>query len=102
MCCTKRISTKKRIARTCFSIRAIIEDFKNSCCKLYVYFMDITDAFGSIPHDLMISELRDVGYPEWLCSLTKEIYTGSSFRIRTKNGLSDVVVRRKLFIQGDP
>ena len=85
-----------------FSIRAIIEDFKNSSGKLYVYFMDITDAFGSIPHDLMISELRDAGYPEWLCSLTKEIYTGSSFRIRTKNGLSDVVVRRKGIIQGDP
>ena len=85
-----------------FSIRAIIEDFKNSSGRLYVYFMDITDAFGSIPHDLMISELRDAGYPEWLCSLTKEIYTGSSFRIRTKNGLSDVVVRRKGIIQGDP
>ena len=36
-----------------FSIRAIIEDFKNSSGKLYVYFMDITDAFGSIPHDSM-------------------------------------------------
>ena len=63
--------------------------------------MDITDAFGSIPHDLMMSELRDAGYAEWLCSLTKEIYTGSSFRIKTKNGLSSVVVHRKGIIQGD-
>ena len=34
--------------------------------------MDIKDAFRRIPHGLMISELRDAGYPEWLCSLTKE------------------------------
>ena len=50
----------------------------------------------------MICELRDAGYPKWLCSLTKEIYMGSSFRIRTKNGLSGVVMHRKGIIQGDP
>ena len=38
-----------------------MEDFKNSNSKLYVYFMDIIDALGSVPHDLMISELRNTG-----------------------------------------
>ena len=103
LCATQKGSLPRNgLQEDVFSIRAIIEDFKSSSGKLYVYFMDIADAFGSIPHDLMISELRDAGYPEWLCSLTKKIYMGSSFRIRTKNGLSDVVVCRKGIIQGDP
>ena len=78
LCATQKGSLPRNgLQEHVFSIRAIIEDFKNSSGKLYVHFMDITDTFGSISHDLMTSELRDAGYPEWLCSLTKEIYTGS-------------------------
>ena len=102
LCTTQKGSLpRNRLQEHVFSIRAIIEDFKNSSGKLDAYFMDITDAFGSKPHDSMISELRDAGYPEWLCSVTNKIYTGYSLRIRTKNGLSDVVVCGKGIIQGD-
>ena len=48
---------------------------------MYVAFTDIKDAFGSIDHELMIKELREVGYPEQVLEITRDICTDSTLII---------------------
>ena len=64
-----------------FTLKTDIVDFLHTSSKMYVAVIDITDAFGSIDHELMIKELREVGYPEQVLEITRDIYTDSTLII---------------------
>ena len=52
-----------------FCINSSITDFRHQSGKLYVNFIDLADAFGSINHEFMINSLRVYGYPEPIVNL---------------------------------
>ena len=47
-----------------FCLKNSITDFRHQSGKLYVMFLDLADAFGSIDHEMMVDALRAYGYPE--------------------------------------
>ena len=85
-----------------YCLLTAIRDFMHSSGKLFVCFLDIKDAFGSLNHDFMIHSLIDAGYPDLYVELTKNIYDHSSFRVKTGSGMTDVIQRGKGIIQGCP
>ena len=87
---------------TFFILKTDISDFLHQSSKMYVGFIDIRDAFGSIDHEMMINELSEIGYPEQIVAITRDIYTDSSFQVKTATGLTDSITRGKGIIQGCP
>eukprot|EP00745_Piridium_sociabile_P008087 TRINITY_DN15399_c0_g1_i2.p2 TRINITY_DN15399_c0_g1~~TRINITY_DN15399_c0_g1_i2.p2 ORF type:complete len:332 (-),score=66.49 TRINITY_DN15399_c0_g1_i2:1966-2961(-) len=85
-----------------FCLRANIADFLHTSASMYTAFFDIKDAFGSIDHELMIKELSLAGYPEAYVDITRDIYTSSTFQVKTANGLTRPIQREKGIIQGCP
>ena len=85
-----------------FTLKADITDFLHTSSKLYVTFIDIKDAFGSIDHKMMLNEMAEAGYPEQIISITKDIYTESTFQVKTARGLTKPITRGRGIIQGCP
>ena len=85
-----------------FTLKTDIDDFLHKSSQMYVGFIDIKDAFGSIDHEMMINEMREVGYPESVLDITSDIYTESTFQVKTANGLTKPITRGKGIIQGCP
>ena len=79
-----------------------IRDFMHQSTKLFVCFLDIKDAFGSLDHKFMLDSLSEAGYPDIYVELTKNIYDNSSFQVQTSNGLTSHIIRGKGIIQGCP
>ena len=69
---------------------------------MFVMFLDLADAFGSIDHQLMINSLHCYGYPDALVDLTSNIYNNSTFQVETKYGLTEPILRQRGIIQGCP
>ena len=76
-----------------FCLKTAISDFMHTSGKLFLGFVDLKDAFGSINHQFMLRELRQMGYPELFVNLTKDVYTGSTFQIKCSSGLTDIIHR---------
>ena len=70
--------------------------------KLFVGFVDLKDAFGSLDHEIMLRELRSIGLPDQYLQLTKAIYDCSTFQVKTHRGITAPIERRKGIIQGCP
>ena len=85
-----------------FTLKTGVSDFLHQSSKLYVMFIDIKDAFGSIDHHLMLRELEQTGYPQQVIDITRDVYTNSTFQVRTAEGLTLPVKRGKGIIQGCP
>jgi hypothetical protein len=85
-----------------FCINSSITDFRHQSGKLYVNFIDLADAFGSINHEFMIDSLRVYGYPEPIVNLTQDIYTNSYFQVESSDGCTEFIHRQRGIIQGCP
>ena len=69
---------------------------------MFITFVDLKDAFGSLDHDVMIQSLQQAGYPKYVIDLTRDIYSGSTFQVKTGQGITDNIPRSRGIIQGDP
>jgi hypothetical protein len=85
-----------------FTIKTAISDFLHTSGKAFLCFVDIKDAFGSIDHEFMLKELLRSGYPEVFVNITRDIYNGSTFQVKTINAITCSIERRKGIIQGCP
>ena len=47
-----------------FCLKTAIDDFKHDSAKLFTVFLDFRDAFGSLPHSVMIYALREIQLPQ--------------------------------------
>ena len=73
---TNRLSDKQKgsmprngLQEHVFCLKNSITDFRHQSGKLFVTFIDLADAFGSINHDFMIDLLKIYGYPEKIVKL---------------------------------
>jgi hypothetical protein len=57
---------------------AIINDAVEKKKQLYILSLDLRDAFGSIPHDLILEILTNIGTPEQLIKLIMNSYEGAT------------------------
>ena len=85
-----------------FCLNTSVADFVHRSGKLFVGFVDLKDAFGSLDHEIMLRELRSIGLPDQYLQLTKAIYDCSTFQVKTHRGITAPIERRKGIIQGCP
>lgn len=93
------------------SLMRTIDDFtlhqaniENSSLKLFLFFIDFRNAFGSVEHELIFWVFQQLGIPSnsKIIQTIKNIYTDSFFLIKSANGSSKSIARTKGVFQGCP
>ena len=81
----KRRGTRDQIANSCWSIENAWEFQQIS----YLCFIDYTKAFDCIDHDKLWKALREMGIPDHLTCLLRNLYAGQEATVKTLYGTTD-------------
>ena len=81
----KRRGTRDQIANSCWSIENAREFQQIS----YLCFIDYTKAFDCIDHDKLWKALREMGIPDHLTCLLRNLYAGQDATVKTLYGTTD-------------
>ena len=71
------------------SIRWIIEKAREFQKNICLCFIDYTKAFDCVDHDKQWKALRDIGMPDHLIYLLRNLYAGQEATVRTRHGTTD-------------
>ena len=63
-----------------FCLKTAIDDFKHES-RFYAVFLDFRDAFGSLPHCVMLHSLEEINLPEQYIHIVKDVYEKSFIRV---------------------
>ena len=88
--------TRDQIANICWIIEKAREFKKN----IYVCFIDYTKAFGCMNHNKLWKILQEMGIPDYLICLLRNLYIGQEATIRIGHGTTDWFQIRKGVRQG--
>lgn len=58
-----------------------IDDFKHESSRFYAVFLDFRDAFGSLPHSVMLHSLEEIKLPEQYIHIIKNVYDNSFLQV---------------------
>ena len=92
----KRRGTRDQIANTCWIIEKAREFQKN----IYFCFIDYTKAFDCVDHNKLWKILQEMGIPDHLTCLLRNLYAGQEAAVRTGHGTTDWFQIRKGVHQG--
>ena len=75
---------------------------QENCTKqnIYVCFIDYTKAFDCVDHNKLWKILKEVGIPDHLTWLLRNLYAGQEATVRTRHGATDWFQIRKGVCQG--
>ena len=85
-----------------FLLRSALEDSKRRNKTLRVVWLDLKNAFGSVPHNTMWEMMNRLDVPQHFITICREIYEGSSQAIRSAAGLTDPLLVNRGIKQGCP
>ena len=71
------------------NIRWIIEKAREFQKNIYFCFIDYAKAFGCVDHNKMWKILQEMGIPDHLNCLLRNLYTGQEATVRTGHGTRD-------------
>ena len=74
-----------------FLLQSIVGDARHLQKNIYLAWLDLKNAFGSIPHNAISTSLSHMGTPSSLIEFIMNAYTGASTRILTSVGLTEEV-----------
>ena len=57
--------------------------------KIYFCFMDYTKAFDCVDHNKLWKILKEMGIPDHLTCLLRNLYAGQGATVRTRHGTTD-------------
>ena len=77
--------TRAQIANNCWIIEKAREFQKN----IYFCFIDYAKAFDYVDHNKLWKILQEVGIPDHLICLLRNLYTGQEATVRTRHGTTD-------------
>jgi hypothetical protein len=83
-------------------LNELLHDANRFQKNLVVTAIDFTNAFGSVPHDMIMSAMEQRGFPEWTRRVVEDMYTGASSVIELKGRRSRPVRWRRGVKQGCP
>lgn len=83
-------------------LRSAIDVAKGRKSELAVAWLDLTNAFGSVPHELIESTLTAYGFPDTVVQVVKDMYDGASIRVKNRTAKSDPIKINSGVKQGDP
>ena len=88
--------TRDQIANICWITEKAREFQKN----VYCYFIDYAKAFDAVDHHKLWKILKEIGIPEHLACLLRNLYAGQETTIRTGHGTTDWLQMEKGVGQG--
>ena len=71
------------------NIRWIIESARQFQEKVYFCFIDYAKTFDCLDHNKLWEILKEMGIPDHLTCLLRNLYTGQDATVRTGNGKID-------------
>ena len=77
--------TRDQIANICWIIEKAREFQKN----IYFCFIDYTKAFVCVDHNKSLKILQEMGIPDHLTCLLRNLYAGEEATVRTRHGTTD-------------
>ena len=77
--------TRDQIANTCWIIKKAREFQKNICFR----FIDYVKAFDCVDHNKLWKILKEMGIPDHLTCLLRNLYAGQEATVRTGHGTTD-------------
>ena len=77
--------TRDQIANICW----IIEKAKEFQKDIYFCFIDYPKAFDCVDHNKLWKTLKEMGTPDHLICLLKNLYAGQEATVRTRGGTTD-------------
>ena len=77
--------TRDQIANICWIIEKARELQKN----IYFCFIDYAKAFDCVDHNKLWKSLQEMGIPDYLTCLLRNLYTGQEATVRTRHGTTD-------------
>jgi len=85
--------------------QALMEELKDAKSKrrqIYVVWVDLMNAYGRVPHNLILFALRYYKFPEWLCNYMVSYYDELIVRVVTKEWKTKWFFYLIGLFQGDP
>ena len=67
----------------------IIEKAREFQKNIYFYFIDYAKAFDCVDHDKLWKILKEMGIPDHLTCLLRNLYAGQEATVRTGHGTTD-------------
>ena len=77
--------TREQIANICWIIKKAREFQKN----IYFCFIDYAKAFDCVDHNKLWEILKEIGTPDHLICLLRNVYAGQEATVRTGHGTTD-------------
>ena len=78
------------------NIRWIMEEAKEFQKNIYFCFIDYAKAFDCVDHNKLWKILKEMGIPDYLTSLLRNLYAGQEATVRTGHGTTDYFQIRKV------
>ena len=82
------------------NIRWIIEKAREFQKIIYFYFIDHVKVFGCVDHNTLWKILQEMGIPDHLTCLLRNLYAGQEATVRTGRGTTDWLNIGKEVCQG--
>lgn len=79
-----------------------LRDAKSHRRQIYVVWVDLMNAYGRVPHNLILYALRHYNFPEWLIDYMFKYYDELVVRVVTKDWKSNWFYYLLGLFQGDP
>ena len=77
--------TRDQVANTCW----IIEKAREFQENIYFCFLDYAKAFDCVDHNKLWKILKEMGIPDHLTCLLRNLYAGQEATVRTRHGTTD-------------
>ena len=88
--------TRDQIANICW----ITEKARKFQKNIYFCFIDYAKAFDCVDHNTLWKILKEMGIPDHLSCLLRNLYAGQEATIKTRHGIMDWFIIRKGVRQG--
>ena len=88
--------TRDQIANICWIMEKAREFQKN----IYFYFIDYANAFDCVDHNKLWKILKEMGIPDHLTCLLRNLYAGQEATVQTGHGTTDCFQLGKGILQG--
>ena len=85
-----------------FLLSSVLQDSRRRRAPVCITWLDISNAFQSVPHGVLMEMLSRTGVGPHTRDIVKDIYTGSTMCVRTGNGLTAPIPCNKGVRQGCP
>jgi hypothetical protein len=83
-------------------LNELFQDAKKKNKDLIVIAIDFSNAFGSIPHHLIMSALKQLNFPVWIRAIIKDMYDNAKSTIEDGGRQTDSIKPRKGVKEGSP